>query len=207
MHVAMADEAYCIGAAAAAESYLRQDRIIATALQCGAQAIHPGYGFLSENAAFADACAEADVIFVGPPSQAIRDMGLKSRSKQIMERAGVPVVVGYHDDEQSDDRYACTNALHAHCMRAYRLRTEAARIGYPVMLKAVYGGGGKGMRIAQSAADFQEQLDSARREAKKSFGNDEMIVEVYVDRPRHVEVQVFGDQHGNVRLYCVCATQ
>ena len=180
-HVHEADEAYCIGAPPVADSYLRADRILDVALGCGAQAVHPGYGFLSENAAFADECERRGVVFVGPPAQAMRDMGLKSRSKQIMEAAGVPVVLGYHGDEQHDDR----------------LRTEAKRIGYPVMLKAVYGGGGKGMRIAHTERDFQPQLDSARREAMKSFGNDQMIVEVYVERPRHVEVQVFGDTHGN----------
>uniref|UniRef100_A0A914WU61 Methylcrotonoyl-CoA carboxylase subunit alpha, mitochondrial n=1 Tax=Plectus sambesii TaxID=2011161 RepID=A0A914WU61_9BILA len=186
LHVATADEAYCIGPPPSAESYLRMDKILAVAKKAGAQAIHPGYGFLSENAVFADKCQAENVIFVGPPSSAIRDMGIKNTAKQIMSDAGVPVVLGYHGTEQSDER----------------LRQESQRIGYPVMLKAVYGGGGKGMRIARSEAEFAQQLESARREAKKSFGNDEMLVEKFVENPRHVEVQVFGDSHDNyVYLY------
>ncbi|VDM29892.1 unnamed protein product, partial [Toxocara canis] len=136
-------------------------------------AIHPGYGFLSENAAFAEKCASVGLVFIGPPSKAIRDMGAKNVSKQIMADAGVPVVKGYHSSEQKDER----------------LRHEAANIGYPVMLKAVYGGGGKGMRIAWNEKEFTEKLASARSEALKAFGNDEMIIEKFVERPRHVEVQ------------------
>lgn len=181
MHVAMADEAYRIGPAASQESYLRKDKIIATAKKCGAQAIHPGYGFLSESTEFADMCAQSGIVFIGPPASAIRDMGIKSTSKAIMSAAGVPVIEGYHGEEQSDEK----------------LRSESRRIGYPVMVKAVRGGGGKGMRIVMTDAEFDSQLESARREAMKSFGDDAMLVEKFVANPRHVEVQVFGDQHGN----------
>ncbi|GAA6085580.1 methylcrotonoyl-CoA carboxylase subunit alpha, mitochondrial, partial [Tachysurus ichikawai] len=144
-------------------------------------AVHPGYGFLSENTEFAELCKQEGIIFIGPPSSAIRDMGIKSTSKHIMSAAGVPIIEGYHGEDQSDEK----------------LQAEAARIGYPVMIKAVRGGGGKGMRIARSEAEFHEQLESARREALKSFNDDVMLVEKFVDNPRHVEVQVFGDQHGN----------
>ncbi|XP_071512984.1 LOW QUALITY PROTEIN: methylcrotonoyl-CoA carboxylase subunit alpha, mitochondrial-like [Panulirus ornatus] len=181
MHVAMADEAYHIGPAASQESYLRGDKILDVIKQSGAQAVHPGYGFLSENVEFADLCAQEGVIFVGPPASAIRDMGIKSTSKMIMSEASVPVIGGYHGDDQSDER----------------LRLEADKIGFPVMIKAVRGGGGKGMRIAMKAEDFDAQLESARREAIKSFGDDVMLIEKFVERPRHVEVQVFGDHHGN----------
>jgi len=181
MHVQMADEAYHIGAAAPQESYLRADRILEVAKRSGAQAVHPGYGFLSESTEFAEACGASGVLFIGPPAQAIRDMGVKSTSKHIMQAAGVPVIGGYHGEDQSDSR----------------LRQEADKIGFPVMIKAVRGGGGKGMRIALTPEVFQEQLESARREATKSFGDEVMLVEKYVDRPRHVEVQVFGDTHGN----------
>ncbi|XP_043926598.1 methylcrotonoyl-CoA carboxylase subunit alpha, mitochondrial [Protopterus annectens] len=181
MHVAMADEAYHIGPAASQQSYLSQEKIIQVAKNSAAQAIHPGYGFLSENTEFAEYCKQEGIIFIGPPSSAIRDMGIKSTSKAIMSAAGVPVVEGYHGDEQSNER----------------LRSEAGRIGYPVMIKAVRGGGGKGMRIARSEAEFFDQLESARREARKSFNDDAMLIEKFVDNPRHVEVQVFGDQHGN----------
>uniref|UniRef100_A0A1I7TDG2 Methylcrotonoyl-CoA carboxylase subunit alpha, mitochondrial n=1 Tax=Caenorhabditis tropicalis TaxID=1561998 RepID=A0A1I7TDG2_9PELO len=174
-------QAFHIGPPLAAESYLNMDKIINTALRSGAQAIHPGYGFLSENAGFAERCAQAGLVFIGPPAQAIRDMGAKNVSKQIMEDAKVPVVKGFHGEDQSD-----TN-----------LKKKSQEIGYPVMLKAVYGGGGKGMRIAWNEAEFDEKLASARNEAKKSFGNDEMLVEKFVEKPRHVEVQVFGDHHGN----------
>uniref|UniRef100_A0A3Q2NTF5 Methylcrotonoyl-CoA carboxylase subunit alpha, mitochondrial n=1 Tax=Fundulus heteroclitus TaxID=8078 RepID=A0A3Q2NTF5_FUNHE len=146
-----------------------------------AQAVHPGYGFLSENTEFAEACKQEGIVFIGPPSSAIRDMGIKSTSKHIMSAAGVPIIGGYHGEDQSNER----------------LQAEAARIGYPVMIKAVRGGGGKGMRIARSDADFLEQLESARREARKSFNDDVMLVEKFVEDPRHVEVQVFGDMHGN----------
>lgn len=189
MHTKAADMAFHIGAAPSLQSYLNMDRIIDIALRANAHAIHPGYGFLSENATFADKCASAGIIFIGPPSQAIRDMGAKSVSKQIMADAGVPVVKGYHG-------YGATEQSDA------RLRDEAAKIGYPVMLKAVYGGGGKGMRIAFNESEFQEKLASARSEAKKSFGNDEMLVEKFIEKPRHIEVQIFGDHHDNyVYLY------
>ncbi|CAD5114772.1 DgyrCDS3816 [Dimorphilus gyrociliatus] len=181
MHVAMADEAYHIGPAASQESYLRQDKIINIAKKTGAQAIHPGYGFLSENYEFADLCKSEGITFIGPPSSAIKDMGIKSTSKHIMSAAGVPIIEGYHGEDQSDQR----------------LREEAERIGFPIMIKAVRGGGGKGMRISNTAEEFQEQLDSARSEAMKSFGDDVMLVEKFVNTPRHVEVQIFGDHHGN----------
>ncbi|XP_010622844.1 methylcrotonoyl-CoA carboxylase subunit alpha, mitochondrial [Fukomys damarensis] len=181
MHVNMADEAYCIGPAPSQQSYLSMQKIIQVAKLSAAQAIHPGYGFLSENMEFAELCKQEGIIFIGPPSSAIRDMGIKSTSKSVMAAAGVPVVDGYHGEDQSD-----------RC-----LREQAARIGYPVMIKAVRGGGGKGMRIARSEKEFHERLESARREARKSFSDDAMLIEKFVDTPRHVEVQVFGDHHGN----------
>lgn len=181
MHVNMADEAYCIGPAPSQQSYLSMQKIIQVAKLSAAQAIHPGYGFLSENMEFAELCKQEGIIFIGPPSSAIRDMGIKSTSKSVMAAAGVPVVDGYHGEDQSD-----------RC-----LQEQAARIGYPVMIKAVRGGGGKGMRIARSEKEFHERLESARREARKSFSDDAMLVEKFVDTPRHVEVQVFGDHHGN----------
>ncbi|KAJ3411180.1 Methylcrotonoyl-CoA carboxylase subunit alpha, mitochondrial [Chytridiales sp. JEL 0842] len=181
MHVKMADEAYLIGPAASAESYLRMDKIIDVAKRSGAQAIHPGYGFLSENAAFAAECAKHDLVFIGPPPQAIIDMGSKSASKEIMEAAQVPVVPGYHGSEQS----------------AAFLKKQADDMGYPVLIKAVKGGGGKGMRVVEKAEDFEEMLNSSRREATKSFGDDAVLVEKYIVRPRHVEVQVFADTQGN----------
>ncbi|KAK7069980.1 Methylcrotonoyl-CoA carboxylase subunit alpha, mitochondrial, partial [Halocaridina rubra] len=173
MHVAMADEAYHIGPAASQESYLRADKILSVVQQSGAQAVHPGYGFLSENVEFAEQCAKERIIFVGPPATAIRDMGIKSTSKKIMSEAGVPIIGGYHGDDQSDSR----------------LRKEAENIGFPVMIKAVRGGGGKGMRIAMTPEEFEDQLESARREATKAFGDDVMLIEKFVERPRHVEVQ------------------
>uniref|UniRef100_A0A023FV94 Putative 3-methylcrotonyl-coa carboxyl n=1 Tax=Amblyomma parvum TaxID=251391 RepID=A0A023FV94_AMBPA len=181
MHVTMADEAYHIGPAASQESYLRQERILSVAKRSGAQAIHPGYGFLSENTEFAERCAAEGIIFVGPPASAIRDMGIKSTSKAIMSAAKVPIIEGYHGDDQTQ----------------VRLKEESRRIGFPVMVKAVRGGGGKGMRIAMNEDEFDSQLESAKREAMKSFGDDAMLVEKFVADPRHVEVQVFGDQHGN----------
>uniref|UniRef100_A0A0B7AVH3 Methylcrotonoyl-CoA carboxylase subunit alpha, mitochondrial n=1 Tax=Arion vulgaris TaxID=1028688 RepID=A0A0B7AVH3_9EUPU len=181
MHVAMADEAYHIGPPSASESYLRQDKILDVAKLSGAQAIHPGYGFLSENVEFAETCEKENIIFIGPPASAIRDMGIKSTSKLIMSAAGVPVIEGYHGNDQSIDR----------------LRQEAAKIGYPVMIKAVRGGGGKGMRIAMEESEFDSQLQSAKTEAMKSFGDQIMLLEKFVENPRHVEVQVFGDRHGN----------
>ncbi|XP_029471700.1 methylcrotonoyl-CoA carboxylase subunit alpha, mitochondrial isoform X2 [Rhinatrema bivittatum] len=181
MHVAMADEAYFIGPAASQQSYLDMDKIIQVAKISSAQAVHPGYGFLSENTEFAEKCTQEGIIFIGPPSSAIRAMGIKSTSKAIMSAAGVPVVEGYHGDDQSNQF----------------LMEQAGRIGYPVMIKAVRGGGGKGMRIAVTESEFLDQLESARREARKSFNDDAMLIEKFVDNPRHVEVQVFGDQHGN----------
>ena len=180
-HVLQADEAVYIGSSASSESYLRADKIIAAAQKTGAQAIHPGYGFLSENESFAEALAEAGLIFIGPPVPAIAAMGSKSAAKTIMQDAGVPLVPGYHGDDQAPDLLAA----------------EAEKIGYPVLLKAAYGGGGKGMRVVESAADFSEALASAKREAKAAFSNDKMLVEKYITRPRHVEIQVFCDQHGN----------
>ncbi|MFJ1309168.1 acetyl-CoA carboxylase biotin carboxylase subunit [Agrobacterium sp. P15N1-A] len=180
MHVALADEAITIGAAPARASYLDGEKIIAAAKACGAQAIHPGYGFLSENAGFAEACAAADLVFIGPSAAAIRAMGGKSEAKALMAEAGVPVVPGYHGDEQSEKRLA----------------SEADTIGYPVLLKASAGGGGKGMRIVRQKRDFAAELAGAKREALAAFGNDRMLIEKYLERPRHVEVQVFADGHG-----------
>ena len=180
-HVLACDEAVHIGANAPKESYLRSDRIIEAAKATGAQAIHPGYGFLSENEDFAQACADAGLVFVGPPPSAIQAMGLKAESKQLMEKAGVPLVPGYHGKDQDP-------AL---------LKREAARIGYPVLIKASAGGGGKGMRIVAKADEFDAALASCQREARNSFGDDAVLVERYVTRPRHVEIQVFGDTHGN----------
>jgi len=180
-HVAVCDEAVHIGGSAPKESYLRWDRIIDAAKATGAQAIHPGYGFLSENEEFAQACAEAGLVFIGPPPSAIKDMGLKAESKQLMEKAGVPLVPGYHGANQ--DR-----AL---------LQAEADRIGYPVLIKASAGGGGKGMRAVDKAEDFAAALDSCKREAINSFGDDAVLIEKYVQRPRHIEIQVFGDTLGN----------
>ena len=180
-HVAVADEAFHIGPPPSQQSYLRQDRIIEVAKRAGAQAIHPGYGFLSENVEFSELCQKSGLIFVGPPASAIRDMGIKSTSKIIMANADVPVVGGYHGEDQSLET----------------LKAEAQKIGFPVMIKAVRGGGGKGMRIAATEADFEAQLESAKREAMKSFGDEIMLLEKYVEQPRHVEVQVFGDAHDN----------
>ncbi|KAF2673766.1 3-methylcrotonyl-CoA carboxylase subunit alpha [Microthyrium microscopicum] len=162
-------------------AYLDGDRIIAIAKEQGCEAIHPGYGFLSENPAFARKCVEAGLVFVGPPWEAIEDMGSKSRSKEIMTYAGVPCIPGYHGHIQ-DPEY---------------LKAEAAKIGYPVLLKAVKGGGGKGMRIVNTPAEFHQQLDSAKSEARNSFGDEIMLVEKYITKPRHIEVQVFADKHGN----------
>ncbi len=181
LHVRMADEAIHIGAAPARESYLLGDRILEAALKAGAQAIHPGYGFLSENAGFARACAERDVVFIGPPTAAIEAMGSKSAAKRIMEAAGVPLVPGYHGDDQDP-------AI---------LRAAAEEMGYPVLLKATAGGGGKGMRQVWSGKDFDEALAAAKRESLASFGDDTMLVEKYLTKPRHVELQVFCDNSGN----------
>ncbi|MGX5914387.1 acetyl/propionyl/methylcrotonyl-CoA carboxylase subunit alpha [Aliidiomarina sp. Khilg15.8] len=180
-HVAMADEAYYIGASPSSESYLVVDKILAAAKKSGAQAIHPGYGFLSENEGFADACADHGIAFIGPPASAIAAMGSKSAAKSIMDEAGVPLVPGYHGSDQDEEK----------------LRAEAERIGYPVLLKAAYGGGGKGMREVHKAADFSDALASAKREAQASFSNDKMLIEKFIVKPRHVEIQVFCDNHGN----------
>jgi acetyl/propionyl-CoA carboxylase alpha subunit len=181
-HVAEADRAVMIGPAAARESYLVPEKIIAAAKATGAEAIHPGYGFLSENAEFAEAVAGAGLIWIGPPPAAIRAMGLKDAAKALMQKAGVPVTPGYLGEDQSETALA----------------KAAGRIGYPVLIKAVAGGGGKGMRRVDKAADFAAALESARREAKASFGDDRVLLETYVTRPRHIEVQVFGDAHGDV---------
>jgi 3-methylcrotonyl-CoA carboxylase alpha subunit len=180
-HVAFCDEAWRVGPAPARESYLRSDEIIRIMKACGAQAVHPGYGFLSENEAFAQACDDAGVTFIGPPPAAIRAMGLKAESKRLMAAAGVPLVPGYHDADQDPAR----------------LRQQADRIGYPVLIKASAGGGGKGMRIVPASKDFDAMLASCKREAAASFGNDAVLIERYLTKPRHVEIQVFADRHGN----------
>ncbi|CAH2237460.1 jg12793 [Pararge aegeria aegeria] len=181
MHVEMADEAYHIGPAPSTQSYLNAAKILEVAKKSNSQAIHPGYGFLSENVEFCEKCAQEDVIFIGPPPPAIRDMGIKSTSKAIMSSAGVPIVRGYHGEDQSIEK----------------LQAEAQKIGFPLMIKAIRGGGGKGMRIAMTEQEFLPQLESAKRESLKSFGNDSMLLEQYITDPRHVEVQVFADMHGN----------
>ena len=180
-HVLACDQAVHIGGSAPKDSYLRWETILEAAKASGAQAVHPGYGFLSENEAFAQACADAGLVFIGPPPSAIKAMGLKAESKQLMEKAGVPLVPGYHAANQDP-------AL---------LKTEAGRIGYPVLIKASAGGGGKGMRAVDKAEDFDAALASCKREAINSFGDDAVLIEKYVQRPRHIEIQVFGDTHGN----------
>ncbi|MGP5504262.1 acetyl/propionyl/methylcrotonyl-CoA carboxylase subunit alpha [Psychrobacter celer] len=180
-HVAVCDEAVYLGGSSPKDSYLKGDAIIAIARDVGAQAIHPGYGFLSENADFAQACQDAGLVFIGPSADAIRAMGGKSESKRLMEAAGVPLIPGYHGDNQD----------------AQFLKQQADSIGYPVLIKASAGGGGKGMRIVEQSSDFIEMLDSCRREAITSFGNDQVLIEKYALKPRHIEIQVFGDTHGN----------
>jgi 3-methylcrotonyl-CoA carboxylase alpha subunit len=180
-HVAFCDEAIAIGPAVASESYLNIDRVIAAAKQSGAEAIHPGYGFLSENEAFAAACEKAGLVFIGPPASAIRAMGSKSAAKSLMEKAQVPLVPGYHGDNQDP----------------VFLQGQADQIGYPVLLKASAGGGGKGMRVVTRAEDFADALSSCQREAKNSFGDERVLVEKYLTRPRHIEIQIFADTHGN----------
>ena len=180
-HVRMADEAVWIGAAPAKESYLVSSSIIAAATRTGAQAIHPGYGFLSENEGFCRACSEAGLVFIGPPAEAIRAMGSKSEAKKLMGAAGVPLTPGYHGDDQDPAR----------------LRKEADAIGYPVLIKAAAGGGGKGMRLVERGGDFEAALESCKREAASSFGNDHVLIEKYITRPRHIEIQVFADNSGN----------
>jgi 3-methylcrotonyl-CoA carboxylase alpha subunit len=180
LHVDMADEAIAIGAAPARESYLRADRIVEAARATGAQAIHPGYGFLSENADFADACAAAGLVFIGPPASAIRAMGSKAAAKALMAKAGVPLVPGYHGDAQDFAVF----------------RDEAAKIGYPVLIKASAGGGGKGMRVVENEAALQAAIEGAQHESRASFGDDRLLIEKYLTRPRHIEIQVFADAHG-----------
>jgi 3-methylcrotonyl-CoA carboxylase alpha subunit len=179
-HVSACDEAVHIGGASAAESYLRIERIIEAARATGAQAVHPGYGFLSENEDFAHACEAAGIVFIGPPVEAIAAMGSKAAAKALMHAAAVPLVPGYHGDDQNPEL----------------LHREADSIGYPVLLKASAGGGGKGMRVVERSEDFVAALASCKREAASSFGNDRVLIEKYLTRPRHVEVQVFADRHG-----------
>ncbi len=180
-HVGACDQAVYIGGNAPKDSYLRWERILQAAKASGAQAIHPGYGFLSENEEFAQACADAGLVFIGPPPSAIKAMGLKAGSKQLMEKAGVPLVPGYHGADQD----------------AALLKREAGKMGYPVLIKASAGGGGKGMRAVERVEDFDAALASCKREAKNSFGDDAVLIEKYAQRPRHIEIQVFGDAHGN----------
>ncbi|MBB1607438.1 MULTISPECIES: acetyl/propionyl/methylcrotonyl-CoA carboxylase subunit alpha [unclassified Pseudomonas] len=180
-HVEEADIAIDLGGAKPAESYLRADAVLAAAKAAGAQAIHPGYGFLSENAGFARACEEAGLVFLGPPASAIDAMGSKSAAKALMEDAGVPLVPGYHGEAQDYPTF----------------QREAARIGYPVLLKAAAGGGGKGMKVVERESELAEALESAQREAQSGFGDSRMLVEKYLTKPRHVEIQVFADKHGN----------
>ena len=181
-HVKAADEARLIGPPPARESYLDIERILAAAKASGAEAIHPGYGFLSENAEFAEVCAEAGLIFVGPPASAIRAMGSKSAAKALMEQADVPVVPGYHGKAQDLATFA----------------RAAKRLGYPVLLKAVAGGGGKGMRVVRGIDELEAAVAGAKREALAAFGDDSLLMEKFVERPRHIEVQVFGDAHGEI---------
>ena len=179
--VAEADQAVRLGPAPARESYLDQTKVLAAARESGADSIHPGYGFLSENAAFAEAVVAVGLVWVGPPASAIRAMGLKDAAKARMIAAGVPVTPGYQGEDQAEGR----------------LQAEADRIGYPVLIKAVAGGGGKGMREVDAAGAFAAALASCRREAAASFGDDRVLIETYVTRPRHIEVQVFADRHGH----------
>jgi 3-methylcrotonyl-CoA carboxylase alpha subunit len=181
LHVDMADEAIAIGPAPARDSYLQGARIVDAALATGAQAIHPGYGFLSENADFAEACAAAGLVFIGPPAAAIRAMGSKAAAKALMERAGVPLVPGYHGDAQEFSIF----------------EDAAAKIGYPVLVKASAGGGGKGMRVVTQPADLAAAIQGAQHESQASFGDDRLLIEKYLTRPRHIEIQVFADGHGN----------
>ncbi len=180
-HVEMADAAFPIGPAPARESYLNIERIIEACRRSGAEAVHPGYGFLSENADFAEACARSGVVFIGPPPAAIRAMGSKAEAKRLMEASGVPLVPGYHGEAQD----------------TATLRRAAESIGYPVLLKASAGGGGKGMRVVADPGDLEQAIESARGEARSAFGDDRLLVEKYLTRPRHIEIQVFADTHGN----------
>jgi 3-methylcrotonyl-CoA carboxylase alpha subunit len=182
MHVALADEAYHIGPAPARESYLRAGRILEVALASGAQAVHPGYGFMAENASFAAACAKAGIVFIGPPVSAIEAMGSKSAAKTIMAQADVPLIPGYHGAEQTPEL----------------LQTESEKIGYPQLIKACAGGGGKGMRVVQNGDEFITALEAVKREARASFGDENVLLERYLTKPRHVEIQIFADMQGNV---------
>jgi 3-methylcrotonyl-CoA carboxylase alpha subunit len=182
LHTRLCDEAYLLGPADARESYLSIERLIGAAKRGGAECVHPGYGFLSENAAFAEACARAGLVFVGPPAAAIRAMGLKDRAKELMQQAGVPIVPGYHGDRQD----------------AKFLEEQANRIGYPVLIKPAAGGGGRGMRRVERRDEFNAALASAIREAEAAFGSTRVLIEKYVATPRHIEIQVFADRHGNV---------
>ena len=182
LHVTMADEAVHIGASPVGESYLRGDRIVEAAIGTGAEAIHPGYGFLSENPDFVDRVTAAGLVFIGPSAASIRAMGLKDAAKRLMEKAGVPVVPGYHGEAQDDSTLAAA----------------ADKAGYPVLVKASAGGGGRGMRVVREASELKAALESARREAKAAFGDDRMLIEKYVQNPRHIEVQIVGDSHGNL---------
>ena len=181
LHVEQADEAWLIGPAPARDSYLKIGAIVAAAGASGAQAVHPGYGFLSENADFAEACEKAGLVFIGPPAAAMRAMGSKASAKALMAQAGIPVVPGYHGDDQDPDR----------------LTAEARRIGFPILIKASAGGGGRGMRIVAEARDFLPALEAARREAQSAFADDRVLIEKYLMQPRHIEVQIFADRHGN----------
>lgn len=182
LHVSLADSAFCVGQPAASASYLNIDNIIAVAVGCGAQAIHPGYGFLSENPAMAQACADAGIVFIGPSISAMETMGSKQLAKQTLEKTAVPLTPGYHGTDQSDAR----------------LRTEAERLGFPVLLKAANGGGGKGLRAVHNLADFEQALASARRESMSSFADDTMLIEKLISNPRHIEMQIMADNHGQV---------
>jgi 3-methylcrotonyl-CoA carboxylase alpha subunit len=182
MHVAMADSAVLLGPARARDSYLNIEAVIDAAKKTGAEAIHPGYGFLSENAEFAEACAKASIVFVGPTAEMMTAMGSKSGSKALMEKAGVPLVPGYHGDDQNEATLA----------------KAAEKVGFPVLVKASAGGGGRGMRVVRSKEELGPAIVSAKREAKAAFGDDRMLIEKYVDNPRHIEVQIIGDSHGNL---------
>ena len=184
LHVKSADSAICIGPASAADSYLNVEAVLAAAQQSAADAIHPGYGFLSENANFAAACEQAGIIFVGPPAAAISTMGSKTAAKQLMQSAGIPILPGYHGEKQDADFLAA----------------QADEIGYPLLIKASAGGGGKGMRLVMKAAEFADQLAGAKREAKSAFGDDVVLLERYLTAPKHIEVQLMADQHGDVCL-------
>ncbi|HEY2592454.1 MAG TPA: biotin carboxylase N-terminal domain-containing protein, partial [Chloroflexota bacterium] len=182
LHVLEADDAVHIGGSLAADSYLNQAHVLEAARSSGARAIHPGYGFLSENAAFAQAVIDSGIAWIGPPPSAMRALGDKARAKALAEMHEVPVLVGYHGDDQTPRT----------------LQTHADRVGYPLMIKASAGGGGRGMRVVALPADFAGALESAQREARASFGDDHVLLERYVARPRHIEVQIIGDAHGGL---------